>query len=74
MQALIQNESWELIPKPKDLKPISCKWVYKLKVQPDGSTKRYKARLVARGFSQAYGIDYEKHSVQWQKSSLHVFY
>lgn len=60
MQALLQNETWDIVPKPKDVKPISCKWVYKLKVRPDGSIDRYKARLVARGFSQTYGLDYEE--------------
>ncbi|KAK1413456.1 hypothetical protein QVD17_35229 [Tagetes erecta] len=58
-EALKRNETWALVPKPSDVKPVSCKWVYKLKHKPDGSVDRYKARLVARGFSQQYGIDYE---------------
>ncbi|KAL5795083.1 hypothetical protein ACOSP7_003677 [Xanthoceras sorbifolium] len=58
--ALEQNQTWELVPKPRDVKPISCKWVYKIKYRPDGSIKRYKARLVARGFSQQYGLDYDE--------------
>ena len=52
IDALEQNQTWDLIPKPRDVKPISCKWVYKIKRRPDGSIERYKARLVARGFSQ----------------------
>ena len=60
MQALIQNETWELVPKLKDVKPISCKWVYMLKVRPDGLIKRYKARLVAQGFSHTYGTNHEE--------------
>ncbi|KAL5769820.1 hypothetical protein ACOSP7_013974 [Xanthoceras sorbifolium] len=58
--ALEQNQTWELVPKPRDVKPISCKWVYKIKCRPDGSIERYKARLVARGFSQQYGLDYDE--------------
>lgn len=55
--ALEQNQTWELVPKPRDVKPISYKWVYKIKTRPNGSIERYKARLVARGFSQQYGLD-----------------
>lgn len=58
--ALKQNQTWELVPRPRDIKPISCKWVYKLKRRTDGSIERYKARLVARGFSQQYGLDYDE--------------
>ncbi|KAK9185737.1 hypothetical protein WN943_026096 [Citrus x changshan-huyou] len=58
--ALEQNQTWELVPKPKDVKPISCRWVYKIKHCPDGSIERYKARLVARGFSQQYELDYNE--------------
>ncbi|KAI3826790.1 hypothetical protein L1987_00846 [Smallanthus sonchifolius] len=59
LSALIKNQTWELVPKPTDVKPISCKWVFKIKRKADGTVERYKARLVARGFSQQYGIDYE---------------
>ena len=58
--ALKQNQTWNLVPKPEGVKPISCKWVYKLKTRPDGTIERYKARLVVRGFSQEYGIDYDE--------------
>ncbi|GAB2303795.1 hypothetical protein Dimus_038963 [Dionaea muscipula] len=60
IDALAQNQTWDLVPKPKDVQPISCKWVYKIKTHPDGSIDRYKARLVARGFSQKYGLDYDE--------------
>uniref|UniRef100_A0A2N9IT58 Integrase catalytic domain-containing protein n=1 Tax=Fagus sylvatica TaxID=28930 RepID=A0A2N9IT58_FAGSY len=60
IHALKQNQTWDLVPKPKDVKPISCKWVYKVKTRADGSIERYKARLVARGFSQQYGLDYDE--------------
>ena len=58
--AFIQWETWTLVPRPLDANVVSCKWVYSLKYNPDGSIARYKARLVTRGFSQAYGLDYHE--------------
>ncbi|RVW66752.1 Retrovirus-related Pol polyprotein from transposon RE1 [Vitis vinifera] len=58
--ALKRNQTWELVPKPRDVEPISCKWVYKIKRRTDGLIERHKARLVARGFSQQYGLDYDE--------------
>ncbi|MCO5590783.1 hypothetical protein L7F22_044758 [Adiantum nelumboides] len=60
MDALYDNETWDLVPLPKGKKPIGCRWVYKIKHNSDGSVSRYKARLVAKGYAQMYGIDYEE--------------
>ena len=60
IDALKQNETWDLVLKPRDVKTISCKWIYKIKSRPDGSIERYKPHLVARGFSQKYGLNYEE--------------
>ncbi|KAM1046957.1 hypothetical protein TB2_025912 [Malus domestica] len=60
IDALQQNQTWDFMPKLRDVKPISCKSVYKIKRRPDGSIERYKARLVARGFSQQYELDYDE--------------
>jgi hypothetical protein len=57
---LEKNKTWELVPFPVGKKVVSCKWVYALKQDLDGKIKRYKARLVARGYSQTYGIDYDE--------------
>jgi histone deacetylase 1/2 len=58
VQALHDNATWTLVPRPPGQNIISCKWVYKLKQHADSSIDKYKARLVARGFTQRYGIDY----------------
>ncbi|KAL0303045.1 UNVERIFIED_CONTAM: Retrovirus-related Pol polyprotein from transposon TNT 1-94 [Sesamum radiatum] len=60
LAALERNQTWELVPKLNDVKPISYKWVYKIKRRTDGSIERHKARLVAQGFSQQYGLDYDE--------------
>jgi hypothetical protein len=60
MTALDTNVTWELVILPKDKKTIGCKWVYKVKHNVDGSMKRYKTTLVAKGYAQTYGIDYEE--------------
>jgi len=52
IKSLNDNQTWDLVPRPNEVKPISCKWIYKVKTRPDGSVERYKARLVARSFSQ----------------------
>jgi hypothetical protein len=57
--ALMKNKTWHLVPPHQGKNIIDCKWVYKIKRKADGSLDRYKARLVANGFKQHYGIDYE---------------
>jgi muramidase (phage lysozyme) len=56
--SLIQKKTWELTPLPPSHTAISCKWTYRLKYDSSGQISRFKARLVARGFTQRYGIDY----------------
>lgn len=58
MTSLNKNGTWELTNLPGDRKAIGCKWVYKVKTNADGGIQRYKARLVAQGFSQKFGTDY----------------
>jgi hypothetical protein len=51
---------WDLIPYSPHVHPITCKWVYKVKTRSDGSLKHYNAHLVARGFQQEQGHDYDE--------------
>lgn len=57
MESLRANNTWELVDLPDDRKAVGSRWVFKTKQENSGSIK-YKARLVARGFSQKYGEDY----------------
>jgi hypothetical protein len=57
--ALMKNKTWHLVPPQPGRNDIDCKWVYKIKRKTDGSLDRYKARLVANGFKQQYGVNYE---------------
>lgn len=58
--ALLKNQTWELVPLPADRKAIGCKWVFKVKRHADGSVERYKGRLVVKGYLQEAGIDFQE--------------
>ena len=55
----MKNYVCEVVPRPKDKSVVSSKWIFKTKHLAYGSIEKYKARFVARGFSQKEGIDYE---------------
>ena len=62
-ESLVENECWELVPRPSNTNVVSCKWVYKTKEEQTSEGTlgvRLKSRLVARGFSQIEGIDYSE--------------
>ena len=60
LDALSRTHTWDLVPLPSHVVPITCRWIYRVKTHSNGSLERYKARLVARGFQQEYGRDYEE--------------
>lgn len=51
IEALETNLTWSLVPFPSGKTPIGCKWVYKIKYKACGDVKRFKAHLVAKGYS-----------------------
>jgi hypothetical protein len=55
-----RNQVWELVDPPPGRKPIGTKWVWKNKEVEKGEVVRMKSRLVAQGYSQKEGIDYEE--------------
>jgi len=60
IQALRANITWSLVSFHPSMSVVGSRWVYKIKRRSDGSIERYKARLVARGFTQQEGIDYSE--------------
>ncbi|GKD52014.1 putative RNA-directed DNA polymerase, partial [Tanacetum coccineum] len=60
IKALNRNNTWTITELPKGRKPIGHKWIWKIKYKSTGEIERYTARLVAKGFSQKEGIDYEE--------------
>ncbi|MCO5599980.1 hypothetical protein L7F22_054087 [Adiantum nelumboides] len=59
-QSLMANGTWQLVPAPPNRKLVTCKWLLRKKFHANGSVSRYKAQLVARGFTQIPGMDYSK--------------
>ncbi|KAK7341990.1 hypothetical protein VNO80_24931 [Phaseolus coccineus] len=60
MKSMNDNDVWDLIELPKCSKPIGCKWIFKTKRDSNGNIERYKACLVAKGFTQKKDIDYKE--------------
>ncbi|KAI5325748.1 hypothetical protein L3X38_034822 [Prunus dulcis] len=60
ISALTMQGTWCLVPRPANTNIVGSKWIYKIKRNSDGTVSRYKARLVAQGFSQEAGFDYDE--------------
>jgi hypothetical protein len=59
-KSLLENQTWDLVPLSSRRKLVRCRWVYRTKSTSDGQISRYKAGLVAKGFQQVHGIDYDE--------------
>ncbi|KAJ9558152.1 hypothetical protein OSB04_012766 [Centaurea solstitialis] len=59
MAAIISNYTWDLVPKPSDANIVGNRWLFRHKFDSNGRLERYKARLVAQGFSQQPGLDFD---------------
>nr|GEU95342.1 Gag-Pol polyprotein [Tanacetum cinerariifolium] len=68
----IINDVWELVPQPKNMTIIETKWVYRNKLDENDVVSRNKARLVAQGYNQQEGIDYDKTCAQLLGSLLYL--
>ena len=58
--SIMKNWVWEVVPRPEGKLVVTSKWLYKIKHAVDGSIEKYKARFVARGFSQKERVDYDE--------------
>ena len=56
----MRNDVWELAPRPENVHVISTKWIFKNKTDEDGEIIRNKSRLVAQGYTQVEGVDFDE--------------
>jgi len=59
-QSLMDNKTWKLVKPPDNRTVIGCKWIFKVKYGDQGQVERFKGRLVAKGYSQKYGLDFDE--------------
>jgi len=60
LQSMVTNQVYDIVEFPPGRKIVGSKWIFKVKEGPNGSIDRYKARLVAQGFSQTAGVDFKE--------------
>jgi hypothetical protein len=60
INSIVENNTWKLVDLPTGYQPIGLKWVYKLKKDASGQIVKYKTRLVANGYAQREGIDFDE--------------
>jgi hypothetical protein len=73
LKSISSNKVWDLVGIPDGVKPVGCKWVYKVKSDSKGNVDKFKARLVAKGYTQVEGKDYnETFSLVSTKDSFRI--
>lgn len=59
-QSIMKNDVWKVVLRQEGKSAVTSRWIYKIKHVADGSVEKYKARFMARGFSEREGIDYDE--------------
>ena len=60
IDSMHSKQVWSLVDQPEGIVPIECKWIYKKKIDANSKVETYKTRLVAKGYSQHEGTDYQE--------------
>jgi hypothetical protein len=60
LKMIEKNQTWELVDRPQHKKAIGVKWIFRTKMNSDGSMNKYKARLVVKGYAQMFGVDFSE--------------
>ena len=60
LNQFVRNDVWELVPRPKIVHVIGTKWIFKNNTNEDGEIIRNKSRLVAQGYTQVEGVDFDE--------------
>ena len=58
--SIMKNNVWDVVSRPEGKSVVTSRWLYKIKHATDGSIEKFKAKFVARGFSQVEVVDYEE--------------
>tara|TARA_R110002050_G_scaffold300579_1_gene470596 strand:+ start:1620 stop:4382 length:2763 start_codon:yes stop_codon:yes gene_type:complete len=75
LDSLHRQATWDVVPRSESMYVVQCKWVFRVKTNERGDVERFKARLVARGFTQTEGVDYgDTYSPVLQTSSRRLIY
>ena len=60
LHQFVRNDVWKLVPRPKGVNVIGTKWIFKNKSDEHGTVIRNKSRLVAQGYTQVEGVDFDE--------------